>query len=208
MITDIKPDARLPFKMMDYIRRCGIPCVHPVVDILNYVMLECGQPLHAYDQEKLASDKIIVRMANDEERFVTLGGREVVLDKDTLVIGDGRSAQSIAGVIGGEKSCIDTSTTSAVLECAYFAPQTVRGVARHYGLQTEASHRYERGVDFLLQTRRLGVCHLPIRRILPYSGWAHMRNHVTSSLSKARQSCAAPQNVTQIFGQRYSTAGS
>ena len=155
MITGIKPGAQLPFKMVDYVRRCGIPCVHPVVDILNYVMLECGQPLHAYDREKLAYDKLIVRMANGKEHFVILGGRETVLDEDTLVICDGHEAQAIAGVIGGDKSCISASTTSVVLECAYFTPQAVRGVARRYGLHTEASYRYERGVDFLLQCEAL-----------------------------------------------------
>lgn len=146
VITQVDPRARTPLWLAERLRRAGLRAGHPVVDVLNYVMLELGQPLHAFDREVLQGG-ITVRRARGGERLELLGGTTVALDPDMLVIADAARPVALAGVLGGAASAVQAHTRSVFLESAFFAPEAVRGRARRLGLSTEAAHRFERGVD-------------------------------------------------------------
>ena len=139
-----------PLWLKEKLRRCGLRSIDAVVDVTNFVMLELGQPMHAFDLQQLQGG-IVVRMARTGEKLRLLDGQEVALDGDTLVIAHEQGPLAIAGVMGGELSGVGPATRDVFLECAFFAPLAVAGTARRYGLHTDASHRYERGVDHDLQ---------------------------------------------------------
>ncbi len=126
---------------------CGVRSISNVVDATNFVLLERGQPLHAFDLDKVAGAEIVVRMARPGEKMTTLDGVERSLSADDLVIADRDRASALAGVMGGGDSEISAGTTRVLLESAWFEPTGVRRTARRHGLHTEASHRFERGVD-------------------------------------------------------------
>jgi phenylalanyl-tRNA synthetase beta chain len=121
--------------------------INNIVDITNYVLLEVGHPLHAFDYDKLEEHRIIVRTAKSSERLTTLDGLERQLDSSMLVIGDARRPVAMAGIMGGEESEISKDTRTILLESAYFSPTSVRHTAKKLGLRTEASFRFERGAD-------------------------------------------------------------
>jgi phenylalanyl-tRNA synthetase beta chain len=152
VIRGIDPGAGTPLWMQERLRRSGIRSLGPLVDVTNYVMLELGQPMHAFDLTRLQGG-VVVRWAAPGEKLLLLDGREVDLDPETLVIADHAQAVAIAGVMGGERSGIAEGTTTLFLESAYFSPEAVSGRARRYGMHTDASHRFERGVDPQLQVR-------------------------------------------------------
>ena len=154
VIRNIKVDVSSPLWMKERLRRAGMRSIHPVVDVTNYVMLEFGQPLHAYDLNQLRHG-IVVRFATKDERLTLLDGRELDLNPDVLVIADTEGVIAIAGVMGGERTAVAAKTTDIFLEAAFFAPGTVAGRARRYGLQTDASLRFERGVDSRQQRRAI-----------------------------------------------------
>jgi phenylalanyl-tRNA synthetase beta chain len=126
----------------------GVRPISNVVDVTNLLLLEFGQPLHAFDLDRVRGGKVIVRRANAGEPFSTLDGVARLLEADDLVIADAEGPTALAGVMGGLDSEIRATTTRVLLECAYFTPRGVRRSARRYGLHTEASHRFERGVDY------------------------------------------------------------
>lgn len=149
VIKNVDVSAVSPVWLKEKLRRSGIRSIDPAVDVTNYVMLELGQPLHAFDLDIL--DKgIRVRRAKKAEKLVLLDGREVELDEDTLVIADHEKALAIAGVMGGEHSGVSKNTKDLFLESAFFNPLSIAGKARNYGMHTDASHRFERGVDYEL----------------------------------------------------------
>ena len=125
----------------------GIRPINNVVDITNYIMMEYNQPMHAYDMKKLEGKKIIVRAAKDGEKLVTLDGVERELNKQELVIADESKAVGIAGIMGCENTEVDNETTDVLLEVAYFTPENIRRTSKAMGLSSEASYRFERGVD-------------------------------------------------------------
>ncbi|MDA3894620.1 MAG: phenylalanine--tRNA ligase subunit beta, partial [Desulfobacteraceae bacterium] len=125
----------------------GLKPINNIVDITNFVMLEQGQPLHAFDFDRLAENRIIVRTAHDKESFTTLDGKERLLSDNTLMICDGEKPVAVAGVMGGMNSEIEKTTTRVLLESAYFNPISIRKTAKHLTLNTDATHRFERGVD-------------------------------------------------------------
>ena len=135
-----------PLWIVERLRRSDIRSIDAVVDITNYVMLELGQPMHAFDLAQLRGG-IRVRMAEDGEKLVLLGGQEMILRPDTLVIADHERALAIAGVMGGEHSGVQETTRDLFLESAFFDTIALAGKARSYGLHTDSSHRFERGVD-------------------------------------------------------------
>lgn len=150
IVKNINVNAQTPLWMQEKLRRCGLRSIDPVVDVTNFVMLEQGQPMHAFDLAQI--DKgIIVRLAEQGEKLVLLDGSEAELNADTLVIADHSKPLAIAGVFGGEHSGVNANTQDVMLECAFFAPDHIRGRARSYGLHTDSSMRYERGVDYALQ---------------------------------------------------------
>ena len=141
-----------PMWMVERLRRSGIRSIDAIVDITNYVMLELGQPMHAFDRDQLVGE-IDVRMARPGEQLVLLDGKTLTLSDDVLVIADQEKALALAGIMGGEHSGISERTTTVFLESAYFDPITIAGKARRYGLHTDASARFERGVDWQLAER-------------------------------------------------------
>ncbi len=154
VIKGINVKAQTPLWMLERLRRGGIRGLSPVVDISNYVMLELGQPMHAFDLHKL-SGKIVVRFSKNAEKVALLDGKTIDLQENTLVIADDSKVLALAGVMGGEDSAIDDSTTDIFLESAFFKPEIIAGKARSYGLHTDSSHRFERGVDTQLQVHAI-----------------------------------------------------
>ncbi|MFJ2524165.1 phenylalanine--tRNA ligase subunit beta [Pseudomonas capeferrum] len=147
VIRNVDLSRPTPLWMVERLRRSDVRSIDAAVDITNYVMLELGQPMHAFDLAEI-NGGIRVRMAEEGEKLVLLDGQEVALRADTLVIADHTRALAIAGVMGGEHSGVNTEKTRDLfLESAFFEPISVAGKARSYGLHTDASHRYERGVD-------------------------------------------------------------
>ena len=149
VIRNVDLSKPTPLWMVERLRRADVRSIDAAVDITNYVMLELGQPLHAFDLAEI-NGGIRVRMAEEGEKLVLLDGQEVTLRSDTLVIADHSRALAIAGVMGGEHSGVSTTTRDVFLESAFFDQIAVAGKARSYGLHTDASHRYERGVDWQL----------------------------------------------------------
>ncbi|MGY5616992.1 phenylalanine--tRNA ligase subunit beta [Vibrio cincinnatiensis] len=150
IVKNVNVQAQTPLWMQEKLRRCGIRSIDPIVDITNYVMLEQGQPMHAFDLAKIEGG-IVVRLAEQGEKLTLLDGSEAELNADTLIIADHNKALAIAGIFGGEHSGVNSETKDVLLECAFFAPDHIRGRARSYGLHTDSSMRYERGVDYALQ---------------------------------------------------------
>lgn len=146
VIRGVDVRAETPLWMQERLRRAGMRSIDPVVDVTNYVMLELGQPLHAFDLNQIEGG-IRVRMARPGEPLVLLDGKTLKLDGDCLVIADHKKPLALAGIMGGEHSGISANTTDILLESAFFQPSAIAGRARRFGLHTESSHRFERGVD-------------------------------------------------------------
>ena len=149
VIRNVDLSRPTPLWMVERLRRSEIRSIDPAVDVTNYVMLELGQPMHAFDLAEIRGG-IRVRMAEQGEKLVLLDGQEATLTADTLVIADHERPLAIAGVMGGEHSGVSAQTRDLFLESAFFDPIALAGKARGYGLHTDASHRFERGVDFEL----------------------------------------------------------
>jgi phenylalanyl-tRNA synthetase beta chain len=150
VIKGINVKAETPLWMVEKLRRSGIRSIDPVVDITNFVLLEQGQPMHAFDLNKLTGG-IVVRMPNAGETLTLLDGNEVTLNDDTLIIADHNGPVAMAGIFGGQDTGVNEDASDIFLECAYFDQIAIAGRARSYGLHTDSSHRYERGVDYQLQ---------------------------------------------------------
>ncbi|SFS05452.1 phenylalanyl-tRNA synthetase beta subunit [Dyella sp. OK004] len=154
IVEGIDPQARTPLWLAERLRRAGLRPISAVVDITNYVMLELGQPLHAFDNDKLEGD-IVVRHARTGETLKLLDASEAKLDSSFVLIADERKALAVAGVMGGFDSRVTDTTHNIFLEAAHFAPAAIMGRARKLGMHTDASHRFERGVDPELPRRAL-----------------------------------------------------
>ncbi len=137
-----------PLWIRNRLEKLGVRSINNVVDVTNYVMMECGQPLHAFDFELLEERRIVVRRAHEGEEFVTLDGMKRTLDREMLMICDGVKPVAIAGVMGGLNSEIREETKTVFLESAYFNPEGNRRTSKKLGLETEASYRFGRGVDY------------------------------------------------------------
>lgn len=136
-----------PDWLQERLKAVGLRPINNVVDVGNYVMLETGQPLHAFDARKLGGSEIVVRRAAEGETITTLDGRARTLTSRMLVIADASRPVVVAGIMGGENSGVSADTTDLVLECAYFRRQSIRWTSRHLGLTSDSAYRYERGVD-------------------------------------------------------------
>ena len=146
VIDDVDLQVRTPLSMQVRLLACGLRCHDTVVDVTNYVMLELGQPLHAFDNGAI-EDKIVVRSSLPNEKLEFLDGKTQVFPSKTLVIADSKKAIACAGIMGGLNSAIGKQSETILLEAAYFHPQAIRQKARQLGYQTDASYRFERGVD-------------------------------------------------------------
>jgi phenylalanyl-tRNA synthetase beta chain len=154
VIRGVNPAATSPDWLRERLRRVGLNSISPIVDVTNYVMTELGQPLHAYDLNRLAGG-IHVRAARPGERIVLLDGKEYSLNPEFMLIADDNGGVGLAGIMGGRDSAIGTGTTEVLLEAAHFTPAAVAGRARQLGLFTDAAQRFERGVDPSLPTLAL-----------------------------------------------------
>ncbi|MEM1404539.1 MAG: phenylalanine--tRNA ligase subunit beta, partial [Pseudomonadota bacterium] len=143
-----------PLWLQEKLRRCGLRSIDAAVDITNYLLLELGQPMHAFDLEKI-SGGITVREAAAGESLELLNDQTIELRTDNLVIADDEKPLALAGIMGGAASAVGSGTTRILLESAFFAPVPLSGQARSFGLHTDSSHRFERGVDFELQRRAM-----------------------------------------------------
>jgi len=150
VVKNINVKAATPLWMQEKLRRSGIRSIDPIVDITNYVLIEFGQPMHAFDLNTL-NGGITVRLADGVEKLTLLDSNEITVPSDTLVIADDKQAVALAGVFGGESTGVNENTQDILLECAFFAPLAIMGKSRRLGLHTDASHRFERGVDPELQ---------------------------------------------------------
>ncbi len=193
VIKGVNTQAQTPLWMLERLRRGGVRALGAIVDITNYVMLELGQPMHAFDLDRL-NGKITVRYASSGEKITLLDGKDVALDDSTLIIADDNAVLALAGVMGGEHSGVSTHTRDIFLESAFFKPEVIAGKARSYGLHTDSSHRFERGVDVNLQVPAmerateliLAVCGGQISTIKEYTTPFHQSEKNTISLRRAR----------------------
>jgi phenylalanyl-tRNA synthetase beta chain len=143
-----------PLWMQEKLRRSGLRSIDAVVDVTNYVLLEMGQPMHAFDLDQLRGG-IVVRTSKEGEQLELLDGQTIELKPDSLVITDDTGPVALAGIMGGQATAVSATSRNIFLEAAFFAPVLLAGKARAYGLHTDSSHRFERGVDFELQTQAI-----------------------------------------------------
>ncbi len=155
IIKNIDNSLKTPFFIKNRLDMCGLKTINFVVDVLNYVMLENGQPMHAFDHDKF-NGNIKVRFAKNNEKMTALDGQNYTLMKDIPVIADDKKPQAIAGVIGSEESSVTDKTKNIIIESAYFTPNLIRRSSKHFRLQTDASYRFERGVDPLINKYAIG----------------------------------------------------
>ena len=154
IIKGIDLTQRAPDWILERLRRSDLRSINTVVDLTNYVMLELGQPMHAFDDDKLCGE-IVVRMAKKDEELILLDGQHCDLMEGSLLITDDSGAIALAGIMGGLETAVSEQSSNIFLESAFFSPDAIAGKARSYGLHTDASLRYERGVDFELQEKAL-----------------------------------------------------
>ena len=146
LMTGVKVAASPPW-MQARLRAAGVRPISNIVDITNYVMLEMGQPMHAFDFRKLAGARVVVRRARKGEELYALDGKTRVLEPSAMVVADAEKAQGLAGIIGGENSAVTASTSDVLLEAATWEPRSIRRTSRAFGLRTEASQRFEKGLS-------------------------------------------------------------
>ena len=163
-ISNLKLKKKFPENIKKSLTAAGIQSIHPLVDIVNFVMLESGQPMHVFDQDKIEGD-IEVRFAGSKEQIKILGEKNLKLTKDCLVISDKKEPIAFAGISGGLNHSVSKKTKNFIIESAFFDPSVIKGKARRYGFQTDASQRFERGVDFNLHEIALKEALLIIQEI-------------------------------------------
>lgn len=193
VIKGIDANATSPLWMQEKLRRCGIRSIDPVVDVTNYILLEMGQPMHAFDHAKIDGG-IVVRMAEEGEKLTLLDGNEVTLRADTLVVADHSRPLAMAGIFGGAYSGVTAETKDVLLECAFFSPLSITGRARAYGLHTDSSHRFERGVDYAVQNKAmeratallLEICGGEAGPVVDVTSAAHLPQAATITLRRSK----------------------
>lgn len=211
VIKGIDNTAQTPTWMKEKLRRAGVKSIHPVVDVTNYVMMEMGQPMHAFDLDHLSGD-LVVRMAKDQETMVLLDESEVTLDESFLLIADQDKPLAVAGVMGGLDSGVKSDTKDIMLESAFFDPATIMGKSRKLGVHTESALRFERGVDPALQqsameratTLIIELCGGQAGPVHAEQAAEHLpkQSEITLTVNKLRRVLGfyvAADRVTQIF---------
>jgi phenylalanyl-tRNA synthetase beta chain len=193
-------NARItPLWLRERLRRADLRSISPVVDVTNFVMLELGQPMHAYDLARL-SGGLAARNARDGERLRLLDGREIELDAGALVIADDESVVGLAGVMGGERSAITASSTDIVFEAAWFKPAAIAGRARRHSMQTDASQRFERGVDWRGQERALALATRLLLSIAGGSAGAVTTAELADELPRIRPVQLRSRQLQRLLG--------
>ena len=197
VIENIDIEAPSPYWLQERLRRSGLRSIDPVVDVTNLMLLELGHPMHAFDADKLQGT-VTARFASEGEKLTLLDDRDVVLGSETLLIADEAQALAMAGIMGGLSSSVTRETKSIFLECAFFSPLAIAGKARSYGMHTDASHRYERGVDYALQARALDRATALLLEIV--GGNAGPVSVATGNLPESRQVRLTFSNVKRLLG--------
>lgn len=205
VIRNINVGALTPLWMVEKLRRSGIRSIDPVVDVTNYVLVELGHPMHAFDLAKIDGG-IVVRLAKPEEKLVLLDESEVTLNPQTLVIADEHKALAMAGIFGGLHSGVTKDSRDIFLESAFFAPTEMAGRARQYGLHTDASHRYERGVDPELQRTAMERATALLLEIVGGEAGPVVEAKSDEHLPKAAQINLTRQKLDRILGIHIDTA--
>jgi phenylalanyl-tRNA synthetase beta chain len=188
-----------PLWLRERLRRSGLRSISAVVDVTNYVMLELGQPMHAYDRAALRGT-LVARWAREGESLQLLDGRTIELASDELVIADDASILGLAGVMGGERSGMRPETREIALEVAWFVPGAIAGRARRYGLMTDASQRFERGVDFAIQERALELATALIAQIAGGEAGPVSVAEQPESLPRIAPVLLREQKLTRLLG--------
>ncbi len=194
VIKNINKGITTPLWMQERLRRSGLRALDPVVDITNYLLLELGQPLHAFDLDKIQTE-IVVRYPKASETLVLLNGQEIALEADSLIIADKQQPLALAGIMGGMASAVSDETQSIFLEVAHFTPLAITGKARDYKLHTDSSHRFERGVDPNLPKK---VIEIATELLLSIVGGEAGPVIVSESLSSKTQVKPIPLSLERI----------
>ena len=199
VIEGVDGSTKSPLWMQEKLRRAGIRSINAISDITNFVMLDIGQPMHAFDLGKL-SEKIEVRFANKVEKLELLDGQVVELAEDELVIADSKQAIALAGIMGGQTTSIQDNTTKVFLESASFKPETIAGKARRHGLHTDSSHRFERGVDPSLASHAIEQATRLILDLVGGDAGPVVCNEDLASISKFERIALAHSKVESLLG--------
>lgn len=199
VITGVDNTRSSPWWVRERLRRAGQRSISPVVDVTNLVMLEFGQPMHAYDRALLQGD-VRVRLARRGERCTLLDGREVALEDDVLVIADSAGPVGMAGVMGGQRTAVSAGTRDVFLEVAWFAPSAIAGRGRRHGLTTDASQRFERGVDPAHQVRAMERATALLLEIAGGAAGPLVVTEQASALPAAREVSLRRSQIARFLG--------
>lgn len=199
VIRNINPQMTTPLWLCERLRRSGLRAIHPVVDVMNYVMIELGQPMHAFDYSTLKGN-IHVRYSQAEEMLTLLDGQSVKLQENTIIIADESKPLAIAGIMGGEESAVHAGTTDLFLESAFFTPKYLAGIARQYSLCTESSQRFERGIDPKLQELALDYATDLILKIVGGEAGPIVASQLQDYLPQPVHVLFNPQKVARLTG--------
>ena len=178
--------------------------IDPVVDVTNYILLELGQPLHAFDRDKLQGD-VSVRKAKKDEILILLDEQEINLNQDCLVISDDLKAIALAGIMGGKNTCVTSKTKSIFLESAFFQPSAIRGRARRFGFQTDASIRFERGVDYKIQELAVDKASAILHETLGGEFGTIVESKLTKALPKPKKVLLDLNKANKLLGTSISS---
>ena len=197
VLRGVNTAAASPLWLKERLRRSGLRSIDPVVDVTNYILLEYGQPLHAFDLDKLKGG-IKVRMAKKGEAITLLDGKQLKLQDDTLVIADQQQAVAMAGIMGGADSAVAPGSSNIMLECAFFSPLAISGRARAYNMQTDASYRYERGVDPAIQHQAMQAATALLQEIS--GGETGPIEEALGKLPKSPEITLRVENIERLLG--------
>ncbi|MGX2957287.1 phenylalanine--tRNA ligase subunit beta [Ursidibacter arcticus] len=213
VVKGVNVNAQSPLWLQEKLRRCGLRSIDPIVDITNLSLLELGQPMHAFDMAKVAQP-VQVRLAKQGEELVLLDGSTAKLQDNTLLIADQNGPLAMAGIFGGLASGVSSDTKDVILEAAFFAPLAITGRARQYGLHTDSSHRFERGVDYELPRKAmeratallLEICGGEAGEIVEATSQEHLPKANTVTLRRSKLDSLlghhiATETVTDIFNR-------
>lgn len=205
VVKGINPQAMTPIWLQERLRRCGIRSIHPVVDITNYVLLEFGQPMHAFNLAALRG-AVTARRAHAGESLKLLDEQTVQLDPSFLMIADAEKALAIAGIMGGFDSRVTAESVDIFFEAAHFAPEAIMGRARRLGLHTDASHRFERGVDAALPEAALARATSLLLQICGGQAGPICRAENLDNIPKAKNVKLRRSKLDEVLGVQVSDA--
>lgn len=204
VIVDVDNSQASPVWLRERLRRAGLRSISPVVDITNYIVLELGQPMHAYDLDKIEGN-LQVRFARAGESCALLDGRSVELTPDVLVIADAQGPVAMAGVMGGERTAVSAKTRRVLFEVAWFAPAAIAGRGRRYGLTTDASQRFERGVDPEVGAQAIERASALLLQIAGGRAGATVTTEVATALRSRKSVTLRVAQVARLLGVELST---